>query len=218
MDVQVINSRKGQTKYTVGKDTDFAKDLVIPADFVVQYNSQQYVVKAGKSRWIPEEALSPQLGYIGAINTPKHKRRDEEVTRLRVMYGVYDDDQAWEEFLSKFGIEVLDHDGEHVATPLTDPDGAAIRVVDDMDERERLESMLAQMQRRLDQLEAQNAGPAAVPDEPNVPATQLAQPTVVSNEKLKSVDDEGEVSEDDIDAHLDFQPPEDTPSIPSVDN
>lgn len=199
-------------------------------EFPLQYNSVLYLIPAGKSRYVPEEALTPQLGYVGAVNTPKHKRREEEVARLRILYGCYDDDDAWEAKKAALAIEVYDHEDQRVWTPLDDPAGTNVRVADDMDEKERLESIVANLIGRIDQLEGRaNAGAIPPPDaaDDTVPIVS-GQPSVLLNPgnvnlvdiqdglggQLEgppaiATDDDDEV--DDLDAHLDFEAPDDRP-------
>lgn len=201
MDVQVVNKGK--------------------KDFPLQYNSQLYLVRRNSHRWVPEEALTPQLGYVGAVNTAKHKRREEEVTRLRILYGVYDDDAAWETKKSDLSIEVYDHEGERIWTPLDDPAGTNVRVVDDMDEKDRLEATVASLIARLDQIEGRvGAGPRARPDAPDDDVdVQLSQPTPVVVPLSDAVgDDDEDLDDDDLDSHLNFVAPEDSPTIIPIDS
>lgn len=204
MDVQVINKGK--------------------KDFPLQYNSQLYLVRRGQSRWVPEESITPQLGFVGAINTPKHKRRDEEVTRLRILYGAYDDNEAWERAKKDLAVEVYDHDGNRVWTPLDDPGGTNIRVVDDMDEKDRLEALVTSLIARIDQIEGKGkAGPSAQPDTPDdsspISASQ-PQPVGAGVVINSAVDIDADVDDDPdaLDANLDFEAPDDTPTTIPIDD
>lgn len=143
-----------------------------------RYNNQPYTIFPGGEGIAPFIAICNWFGHPDAVDTdPRNRHRFNELERLRVKYGVYDDDTKWDANTPK--IEVFTLDGERVLTVLDDPEGnhlhpSTTTMAEKTILEEQLDAMQKQMrvmqaqldvQNRADEAEAQ-AGPVGEDDAP----------------------------------------------------
>lgn len=121
-------------------------------DFVGKYDQNVYRVKAGQEAIAPVEASWHWFGRPHAIDGRK-KERTDEVNRLNVLYGLFDDEsgsiaEKRERNVPK--CEVYDLDGERIYTVLDDPKGERINPSDQSaHEAELMNDQIQKLQREL---------------------------------------------------------------------
>ena len=80
------------------------------------------IIEPGAEVFVTEEVAWHFLGRWWANNSnPRFRERVEEVRRLRVFYGAYEDDVLWERMKPR--ISAYTSDGARIATVVDDPEG-----------------------------------------------------------------------------------------------
>lgn len=119
------------------------------------YNSQSYKMPPGGETIAPYIAVCNWFGHPDAVDVgPRERYRTDEYARLRVFYGVYDDEDRWDELTPK--VEVYDLEGNRIITVIDDPSGAHLSPTQTtVLERDNLTRQLAQMDRQMRAMQAQ---------------------------------------------------------------
>lgn len=134
-------------------------------EWSAMYNSQTYRMGPGGETIAPYIAVCNWFGHPEAVDMgPRERYRTDEYARLRVFYGVYDDEDKWDELTPK--VEVYDLDGNRITTVIDDPSGSALTPAQStVAERDLLVRQMAQMQKQMaamqTQLDVQNRQVAA---------------------------------------------------------
>jgi hypothetical protein len=136
------------------------------SDFRERYDNRLYVVPPGGETLVPPEAAKLWVGDWDARNFNEIRRpRDDEVNRLKVKYGVYDQDP-----LPKAPLEVYDVAGGRISSVLDDPFGETLQAVVSGDEEKlRLQDLLQRYERELSNIRTQikaKEGSLAIEDIP----------------------------------------------------
>lgn len=157
------------------------------------YGNVTYRVQPGSEGIVPFEAACLWFGHPDAIDIdPRNRHRSDEYARLRIRYGVYDDDNLWDQQTPN--IEVFDLDGNRILTVVDDPLGDALSP-DDNDGvgRQLLMARVADMEKQLSAMRAQAElaarGEAALAnageiddDGPTIPTSPIPVPALPKNE------------------------------------
>lgn len=153
-------------------------------EFRGKYAQQAYVIDAGEIRVVPWEAMCHWLGDPTArdgqrvgdgsdAGTKVINRRSDELRRLKILYGIFDDKEIdrleadqWE--LQGPFLEAANIHGERIITVIDDPDGKAVTPVDTTrEDKDLLEGQIDSLKRELAALTAnlarQNTDPEYVP-------------------------------------------------------
>lgn len=119
------------------------------------YNSQTYRMSPGGECIAPYIAVCNWFGHPEAVDIgPRERYRTDEYARLRVFYGVYDDEDKWDELTPK--VEVYDLDGNRIITVIDDPSGSALTPAQStVAERDLLVRQMTQMQKQMAMMQAQ---------------------------------------------------------------
>lgn len=158
-------------------------------DFSMKYGpTNRVTIPAGKTVHVPAEIAAHFLGRWWLRNEGRFRDRADEVDRLRVLYGAYEDNVAWEQNRPRF--EAYTDSGDRITTVVDDPTGEAATgsaLITDLDVEQRLRIMQErqdELQRQLDekvrgeQAEVHDPGadaPLAAPTPtPGVPPANLA--------------------------------------------
>jgi hypothetical protein len=92
--------------------------------FADAYSGVQYVVEPGQSAIVPREAVDLWFGDNSTVDTSNRRARSQEIDRLHVRYGAYEDPELWEAAKPRVRVETLD--GEFTHTVLSDPHGSHV--------------------------------------------------------------------------------------------
>lgn len=127
------------------------------SDFRDGWDGQQYTIKPGQDAFVPYDAILNWLGNPAAIDYSESQRdRLSEYTRLRVRYGAYENDGAWED--NKPSLEVFTLDGKRITTVVDDPEGLDITPeIQTKRENMLLADRLALLEEELKQVRSQQA-------------------------------------------------------------
>ncbi len=91
-------------------------------DFVGRYLTNRIVIKAKTNSFLPWEYMVYWMGNPDARDIDHRRRfREDEVKRIRTLYGAYFDEELWEQ--NKPRIEAYDGEGNRIITPVEDPKG-----------------------------------------------------------------------------------------------
>lgn len=119
-------------------------------------NGTLYVVEPGQDKIVPFEAVCLWFGHPNARDEDaRHLHRTEEVKRLRVKYGVYDEDEAWAvnvpSWMDVYSLET----NEQLICVAHDPEGVNVNpsVMTEADNIS-LQQQLAAMQQQMAQMQA----------------------------------------------------------------
>ncbi len=118
------------------------------------YASQIYKMLPGQECIAPFIAACNWFGHPDAMDglNPRERFRTDEVARLRVYYGVYDDAEKWETNMPK--VQVYDLDGNRILTVLDDPEGDELSpALQTVAEKQNLEFQLDQLKRQMKQMQ-----------------------------------------------------------------
>ncbi len=117
--------------------------------WLARYANQQYRIQPGGEGIAPFVAVCNWFGHPDAVDiSPRDRYRTNERDRLRIKYGVYDDDSKWE--AQTPSIEVFTLDGERIITVLDDPDGVNLSPsTSTLAEKAMLEQQMAEMQKQM---------------------------------------------------------------------
>lgn len=155
------------------------------------YNSQKYKMAPGGKCIAPFIAVCHWFGHPNAVDVDARNRyRTDEYARLRVSYGVYDDESKWDEMIPH--VEVHDLEGNKITTVLDDPRGDYLTPeTSTIAEKAQLEMQMAAMQRQMLAMQAQmnqhnsalgleDPGDLATTDD----APELVNPHVLTPEQI----------------------------------
>jgi hypothetical protein len=133
------------------------------------WNSVQYAIPPGKSKYIPMHVIVSEFGDPRStssaitVTSPSGRAqaipsRGSEVARLCQLYGAYDDILKLQRKAPK--IELYDQDGIRIYSPIDDPSGenAMEATPVEGDERSALYTHIAKLTARLDALEHDTQG------------------------------------------------------------
>lgn len=101
------------------KVTNLAKE-----DFRDTFCNQEYVIPAGKTGIVPDDACSLWFGHSTLLDQDREPLRRQEFERLKIRYGAYDDVDLWER--EKPLVTVEDIEGNKITTVIEDPTGETI--------------------------------------------------------------------------------------------
>lgn len=119
-----------------------------------KYSNQPYRIMPGGEAIAPFIAVCLWFGHPDAIDEgPRDRHRFNERERLRIKYGVYDDDTKWEPNTPK--VEVYTLEGDRILTVLDDPEGVHLSpATTTMAEQSVMEDQLQQLQRQVHAMQA----------------------------------------------------------------
>lgn len=151
--------------------------------FRARYLTSFYEIPVGGQMIVPWDVMVHFLGNPYATNTPNRMDRREYLKRLRVKYGAYDDDDAWEANYPRVGAYSVTT-GERYCTIVDDPDGATLHSArTTMADQAALEGQIAAMKQQMEvlqQLAMQNAGGVVEPSSPAPPMPDVASFSTVT--------------------------------------
>lgn len=130
-------------------------------DWIGQYARIKYECKAGGHRiFVPYHAMCYWFGHPDAFDVPGDRLRQfrlEEFDRLKVLYGTYDDLEAFHE--QKPQVELYSVEtGERLITVKDDPEGRHLTpAVQSTTQQEALERAVRQMQEQVTRLNSELA-------------------------------------------------------------
>lgn len=209
--------------------------------FTDSFDGRQYTIEPGSDKVVPYEAAALWFGDPRAIDTGQVKTRLEEFRRLRVKYGAYENEDAWNS--NKPNVKITTLDGDKITSVIDDPEGKEITPQSTtVLENQMMGERLANLEREISHLRSQTAletqtaqdraEQAAKGNEPNPNANPNAVKGKGKPEKFGSVEIRAEYDEDDDeptvgdlrddagdakDANGDADIPDDGPTRPGTD-
>lgn len=159
--------------------------------FRMKYGPRDWlVIEPGASVFVTEEVAWQFVGRWWTDNSnPRRRERANEVLRLRVLYGAYEDEVAWA--TNRPALSAWTPDGQRITTVIDDPDGVEERHITTPLGREQslerqmdmLQGMVLELQAKLEreQTRAANADQPPVPSDvvppaPTAPGPPMAGP------------------------------------------
>ena len=168
-------------------------------DFVVRHLKEWYRIPGNDTVTVPWTTACFLLGDPRKVNLDKkHQARLIEYRRLRVRYGVYENDELWDQKVPN--LVVGDIQGRRIPMVADDPEGDRFTAVErSTTSTELLQRAVAQAQQQIDQLTqklaaqesadvALNAGRHIQPDSDKRPRGRPRKPRAQSSQV---VEDEG---------------------------
>lgn len=126
-------------------------------EFRQQYGGKLYRIPPGSEAIIAFEAMCLWMGHPDAVDIDAKRRyRSDELRRLYVKWGVYENHHLAEQLFPK--LRAFDIDGEPIITVIDDPEGRHLTPdVQSRLERDDLREQMAAMQKQMAALQAQLA-------------------------------------------------------------
>lgn len=153
--------------------------------FTARYLTRMYSLPPGGRTILPWEVMVNFLGNPYAVNAPGRMDRQLFYKHLRVKYGAYDDDSAWETNKPRLAAYSLST-GERYKTVVDDPEGSTLHAaVTSMADQAAIQAQMAAMESRmkvLQQMLMDNAGGSVVESDvaPPMPgAGQTPAPSLI---------------------------------------
>lgn len=168
----------------VGPNRDMVRMTLLSADPKrIKFQQRWYIIEPGKEALVPWGLMVCIAGNPYATDANGRKDRTEELRRIRNLWGIYHDHNAWE---NRPVIQFKDLDDNLLPTPLWDPDESIASVsqavgttADNQFLMTQLEKLTAQMAVLQEQL--------AQRDEPEAPAAPPPIPTYANSNANVSV-------------------------------
>lgn len=154
-------------------------------DFRMKYGTLFFELGAGKSMFVNEEVAWHFLGRWWTDNAnPRQRDRANEYGRLRVLYGAYEDDVAWQASMA-MAMKAYAPDGAQITTVVDDPEGTSnaggqTPFGREMSLESQIEVMRQQVQTLTAEVEAKKRREADLGQEV-VPADARPQPSAPFN-------------------------------------
>jgi hypothetical protein len=130
--------------------------------FVGKYAQTRYVVQPGKHLIVPKEAMHHWFGRNFLVDVGMKRDRTAELKRIKVLYGVFDDEagteaEKWERNVPH-KVHVFDIEGNRLTTMVDDPEGHTVTPADQTEqEKALLDAQIEEMRRQLNALQAAQA-------------------------------------------------------------
>lgn len=165
------------------------------SEWTGMYNSQKYKMAPGGKCIAPFIAVCHWFGHPNAVDIDARNRyRTDEYARLRVVYGVYDDEDKFQSMIPH--VEVHDLEGNKIITVLDDPRGDNLTPESStVAEKQQLEIQMEAMRRQMMAMQAQmnqhntalgleDPGDLATTDD----APELVNPHVLTPEQVAAAE------------------------------
>jgi hypothetical protein len=158
--------------------------------FQFRYAGQRYNLASGAETFIPWEAMCLWFGHPFAVDVPGDKRkryRTDELRRLYVKYGVYENHHEAAEKFPKISVWDITN-GERITTVVDDPEGKNLNeAVITQADNEGLQRQIKAMQEQMAMMQAQLAASQNPNGEP------VGERTDVASARPEIRDDDEEV-------------------------